>query len=116
MQKYLNYIDTSKLSESEFIIPKTDKDKIYKDYEQKKYNAHVTLAKSYDLYSTINKKYTTLEDISVSFIYLDLTPTEGITVMTDDIYNEVTKNVISLNNNVKIKNGNGTLSKPYKIY
>lgn len=126
--EYLDYIDTSKLSESEFIIPKTDKDKIYKDYEQKKYNAHVTLAKSYDLYSTINKKYTTLEDISVSFIYLDLTPTEGITVMTDDIYNlmvehdslykdaYVVKNVISLNNNVKIKNGNGTLSKPYKIY
>lgn len=119
---FIDYINDSYIVSSEYEIPTNVINKNYKDYKTKKIKTKIVLPKTYDLFSSV-------QTVNQGFLYLYLDDSENANNIFSvninngkvydsiaDLYNEYCiKPVITINGDLKIKSGKGTISSPYYI-
>lgn len=122
---YIDYIDESKIIKNTYKVYINDSSKKYNDWDSKDLKVKLMMASSIDLFSGLNTYLTKNEknvqifadqaiDLQNGFI---LNVSNGLTFeLPFDSYGAyAVKPKITLDGNVKIKSGKGTVAKPYII-
>lgn len=121
---YLDYIDTSSIVDTNYVVPTNVAGSKYNEYETKKVKAKVLLPTTYEMFSAPGN-----DDNSrlVNYMYIDSSNSNDLVYMVNGnnglvyemnkttFYSYNIKAVITLNKKLKIASGNGTVNKPYVL-
>lgn len=117
---YLDFIDVKSIKESTYEIPTNDKDKKYNKYKASKIKAKIVLPKTYDLFAatgTADYMYAYIDKSTNNQMLFMINTYDGRVFEIDKSgYNSYSiKIVTTLDGNLKIESGKGTVNSPYKL-
>ncbi len=119
---YLDYISSNSIISTEYEMPTNEVGKTYQEYSKEKIKAKMILPKTYDLFSAVQQN-----NSGTMYLYLDYSLKEKNAfnvninngVVFEDIINRYGpycfKPVITIEGNLKIRSGNGTINHPYYV-
>lgn len=119
---YIEYIDSTNIIEMKYDIPTNLANQKYTEYKKSKVSAKVFLPKSYELFSAVGSDSS---NKIVSYLFIDRSSSDSLIYMLvgsnglayemskENFDNFSIKAVITVNGNLKITSGNGTINSPY---
>lgn len=121
--QFIDYIDTSSLVNTNYVIPTNEKNKKYNEYTTEKVNAKILLPTTYELFSSPGNYG---ENKSSIYLYIDRSVDDNLVFMSNGqnglsfeldklLFDYNLKIVITLKNTLQIQSGKGTLYQPYKV-
>ena len=116
--EFLDYMNTKNIITSTYEIPTNDPTKKYNEYETKKIKAKIVLPRTYDLFASQSQMMQSYIDNSIygNMVFMVNPSTSVAFEVPKDAYQEYAiKAVMTIDGKLKIKSGNGTSIKPYKL-
>lgn len=120
--KYIDYINDTNIIKNEYYVPLNEENKLYSEYKKTKFSAKLSIPKTYDLFSSVQST-----DTGYMYLYIDDSVSNdlvfNININNAKVFEDVKnrfgrycfKPVITINGNLIIKSGKGTVTSPYYI-